>query len=178
MIETCRAGQWMPRVGIKEARSFPARKPSVFGLLPSPTPPRASHCSLKCRSKFPSLALRAFHVSGGTSSVFSPSESPQTSQAAASPDCRCSQDRSLALSLPDFTHAVPLPGTLIPPVYGNPTPHSSFKRPCTKGALSLTSLLPSLLCKFGINHVFLSASIALSQHLHHGPVSQLQSSSE
>lgn len=55
----------------------------------------------------------------------------------------------------------PLPGMLFPPVYGNPTPHSSFKGSAQK-AHSPRSCLPSPLCKCGINCIFLLTSVALS----------------
>lgn len=41
--------------------------------------------------------------------------------------------------LPVVTHAGPLSGMSVPPVYGDPAPHSSFQRLCTKDTFSLES---------------------------------------
>lgn len=57
---------------------------------------------------------------------------------------------------------------LVPPVMEIPLPTRPSKGSGQK-AYSPRSRLPSRLCQFGINHIFLSASAALTLHLHHSP---------
>lgn len=149
---------------------MPTRKPSVPVSFPPPCPPGLLTSLCSTHSGFPVWHSRPFmcglhwvcyqgrlhcDVWPQLTTQCCLPRVPQTSQAAG-PQTPPWFPPSLVLLM-----LFPLPGMLFPPVYGNPTPHSSFKGSAQK-AHSPRSCLPSPLCKCGINCIFLLTSVALS----------------